>query len=112
MYKIWSDAMWYLLQGDQVQLNEDEVRDQKVSEVEDDMDNMTFHSEIVEFRSDHGSAIGMCSPWVKVIGEESVDLLHNCKWQNWHCSVWNMKHLKLFKHWHDIISHVLLLHSL
>ncbi|KAJ9595165.1 hypothetical protein L9F63_013523, partial [Diploptera punctata] len=45
--------------GEQVHLNEDEVHDQKVSEVEDDMDNMTFHSEMVEFRSDHGSAIGI-----------------------------------------------------
>lgn len=47
-----------LLQGDQVELNEDDGQAQKPSELDYELDNVTFHSEIAEFRSDHGSVIG------------------------------------------------------
>jgi hypothetical protein len=39
-------------------VNDDDGRAQKPSEVDDDLDSMTFNSEIVEFRSEHGSAMG------------------------------------------------------
>jgi hypothetical protein len=48
-----------LFQGHQVELNEDDHgRAQKPSELDDELDSVTFHSEIAEFRSEHGSAIG------------------------------------------------------
>jgi hypothetical protein len=47
-----------LFQGDQVALNEDDGHAQKPSELDDELDSLTFHSEIAEFRSEHGSAIG------------------------------------------------------
>jgi hypothetical protein len=48
----------YPFQGKQVELNECDNHSQKPSELDNELDNMTFHSETVESRSEHGSAIG------------------------------------------------------
>jgi hypothetical protein len=46
------------LQEKQVELNECDKHSQKPSELDNELDSMTFHSETVESRSEHGSAIG------------------------------------------------------
>jgi hypothetical protein len=43
-----------VLQGKQGGLNADDGHIQKPSELDDELDSMTYHSEIVEFRSEHG----------------------------------------------------------
>lgn len=47
----------YVFQGVNVELNECDSHLQKPTELGDEMDSVTYHSEIADFRSEQGSAV-------------------------------------------------------
>jgi hypothetical protein len=49
-------AVFIVFQGVGVELNECDSHLQKPTELGDEMDSVTYHSEIAEFRSEQGSA--------------------------------------------------------
>jgi hypothetical protein len=50
-------AVFIVFQGVCVELNECDGHLQKPTELADEMDSVTYHSEIAEFRSEQGSAV-------------------------------------------------------
>jgi hypothetical protein len=47
----------YVFQGVNIELNESDNHMQKPIELGDEMDSVTYHSEIAEFRTEQGSAV-------------------------------------------------------